>query len=258
MIKCKYDFFRHKGEKMAKIFTVASGKGGVGKSTFCANIALSLEKLNKKVLLIDGDVCLRSLDLLLSVDEMVVYDWLDVLENRCDKDKARLFFSDNIQLLPAPSEYPENMTCELFGSLLNQYRDEYDYIFIDSPAGTGALPLCFAQCADTCLAVATPDEISARAACVLGNQLTAKGIKEENLRLIINRFDEKCVKKGKMLNADDMIDRTYIRLLGIIPEEPDLMCSSVTGKQLFDYSDAKTAFDNIAGRITGKEIPLIL
>ena len=61
-----------------------------------------------------------------------------------------------------------------------------------------------------------------------------------------------------MLNADDMIDRTYIRLLGIIPEEPDLMCSSVTGKQLFDYSDAKTAFDNIAGRITGKEIPLIL
>ena len=102
---------------MAKIFTVASGKGGVGKSTFCANMALSLEKLNKKVLLIDGDVCLRSLDLLLSVDEMVVYDWLDVLENRCDKDKARLFFSDNIQLLPAPSEYPENMTCELFGSL---------------------------------------------------------------------------------------------------------------------------------------------
>ena len=81
---------------MSKVFTVVSGKGGVGKSTFCANVAISLAGQNKKVLLIDGDAGLRSLDLLLSVDSMVVYDWLDIIENRCDHNKARLFFNDNL------------------------------------------------------------------------------------------------------------------------------------------------------------------
>ena len=82
---------------MSKVFTVVSGKGGVGKSTFCVNVAISLAEQNKKVLLIDGDAGLRSLDLLLSVDSMVVYDWLDIIENRCDHNKARLFFNDNLR-----------------------------------------------------------------------------------------------------------------------------------------------------------------
>ena len=243
---------------MAKIYMVASGKGGVGKSTFCANVAIALSDMGKKVLLIDGDATLRSLDLLLGVDEMVLYDWLDVVNGRCDYDKARLFYNENVQLLPAPIEYPDNLTYEIFLKLIKTYLEDYDYIFIDSPAGLGELTEIYAKCADECIVVATADEISARSACAMGNRLIKLGVKEEKIRLIINRFDEKAVKKGKLLNIDDVIDRTYIRLLGIVPEEKKLMYASVTEKSLPQHCEAKNAFANIAGRILGKEIELYL
>lgn len=243
---------------MSKVFTVVSGKGGVGKSTFCANVAISLAEHNKKVLLIDGDAGLRSLDLLLSVDSMVVYDWLDIIESRCDHTKARLFFNDNLQLLPAPITYPDSLTKELFMDMIGKFREEYDYIIIDSPAGTGELPLLYASCSDMCIVVATPDEVSARSACAVGNALIKQGIKDDSLRLIINRFDEKAVRRGKLLNIDDMIDRTYIRLLGFVPEDRNLMYSSVTENTLSDRSGTKGAFSDIAKRILGKEIQILL
>ena len=243
---------------MSKVFTVVSGKGGVGKSTFCVNVAISLAEQNKKVLLIDGDAGLRSLDLLLSVDSMVVYDWLDIIENRCDHNKARLFFNDNLQLLPAPITNPDSLTKEILMDMIDKFREEYDYIIIDSPAGTGELPLLYSDCSDMCLVVATPDEVSARSACAVGNALIKQGVKEDNLRLIINRFDEKAVKRGKLLNIDDMIDRTQIRLLGIVPEDRNLMYFSVTENLLSDHSDTKNAFSNIAKRILGKEVAILL
>lgn len=242
---------------MAKIYTVASGKGGVGKSTFCANIAIALSDMGKKVLLIDGDATLRCLDLLLGVDEMVLYDWLDVLENRCDPEKARLFYNDYVQLLPAPLEYPD-VDAEKFKCLIDKYSLAYDYIFIDSPAGIGELPQVYAQCCDECIIVATADEVSARSACAMGNKMIKWGIKEENIRLIINRFDKKAVKRGKLLNIDEIIDKTYIRLLGIVPEEKMLMYASVIEKAVSVNSDANIAFSNIAKRISGKEIELYL
>lgn len=243
---------------MSKILTVASGKGGVGKSTFSVNTAISLSEAGKKVLLIDGDATLRSLDLLLGVDEMVLYDWLDVVEKRCDYDKARLFYNENLQLLPAPLEYPLGLTKEAFSELLTLYKNSYEVIIIDSPAGVGELPKIYAENSDMCIIVATADEISARSACIMGNSLVNLGINEENLRLIINRFDKKAVRKGKLLNIDDIIDKTYIRLLGVVPEEKNLMYASVTEKRLSAMSDAKMAFNSIANRILGKETELYL
>lgn len=243
---------------MAKIFTVASGKGGVGKSTFCANIALSLCEKGKTVLLIDGDAGLRSLDLLLGVDEMVLYDWMDILRDRCEPAKALLFYNERLQLLPAPIEYPVDLNIEDFKEIIEIYKTQYDFIFIDAPAGTGELTKLYAQCADSCIAVATPDSVSARSVCIAGEELIKLGIKEENLRLIINRFDKKAVKRGKLLNIDEVIDRTYLRLLGVVPEERDLMYASVSEGALSTYSEAKMAFNNIAERILGKEIPLYL
>lgn len=116
------------------VITVLSGKGGAGKSTFCANTALALSKLNKRVLLVDGDAGLRSLDLLLGVDEMVVYDWLDVIEGRRNTEKALLFCDDGLRLLPAPLEYPSDLTAEDFSWVTDTYKKDFDYIIIDAPA----------------------------------------------------------------------------------------------------------------------------
>ena len=243
---------------MARIFTVISGKGGVGKSTFCVNTALALCKKNKKVLLIDGDISLRSLDLLLGIDEMVLYDWSDVISERCDADKARLFYNENLQLLPAPLEHPDNLNIDVFKQLLSLYSENYDYIFIDSPAGVGDLPLTYALASDFCIIVATPDNVSARSAYVAGVQLSQAGIEDKNMRLVINRFDSKATKKDKLLNLDEMINITYLRLIGVVPEDKKITYTSVVKTDLPARSKSKDAFDNIAGRLLGKEIPLNL
>lgn len=243
---------------MAKIFTVISGKGGVGKSTFCVNTALTLGEKGYKILLIDGDISLRSLDLLLNLEENLVYDWSDIMCNRCNKNSAVLCYDDNIHLLPAPLEMPDGLNEISFKELVNLFASDYDFIFIDSPAGVGELQQIYAKASNQCIVVATPDNISARSAYVTGNLLVKSGIKEENIRLIINRFNEKAIKKGNFLNIDEIIDITYIRLLGVIPEEPKLMYSSVSKKGLSPRCDAKSAFKNVAGRILDKEIPLNL
>lgn len=243
---------------MSYIYTVASGKGGVGKSTFCVNSAISLASMGKKVLLIDGDAGIRSIDIILGVDDILVYDWMDVIENYCTPEKAKLNFNDNVDLLPAPMARPETLTASAFGKLLDAYRDDYDYVFIDAPAGLGTLVKIYAKKSDGGIIVATPDEVSARSALLAGNELVSLGIKEESLRLVINRFDEKAVKRGKLLNIDDMIDKTYIRLLGVVPEERELTYSPAASLSLSEYSGAKIAFDNIAERIIGKETELYL
>lgn len=243
---------------MAYIYTVASGKGGVGKSTFCVNVTTALAALGKKVLLIDGDAGIRSLDILLGVGEILVYDWMDVIELYCSSGKAKLNFMDNADFLPAPMTYPETLTTLGFGKMLDAYREDYDYIFIDAPAGFNQLVKIYAKLSNGGIIVATPDEISARSALIAGNELISLGIDEEDLRLVINRFDEKAVRRGKLLNIDEMIDKTYLRLLGVIPEEPELMYSSVTLRSLSEYSGAQTAFSNIAQRIIGKETELSL
>ncbi len=243
---------------MAMVYTVLSGKGGVGKSTFCANVALALSSEGKKVLLVDGDITLRSLDLLLGVDSMVVYDWSDVLEGRCDSEKARLFYDDNLQLLPAPLTLGEDLTIDSFNELLSQYKDKYDYIFIDCPAGVGELPLIYAKCADFCVLIATPDNISARSACIAGTKLSEAGIKDENMYLVINRMDGRAVKSGRLLNIDEVMDITYLKLLGIVHEDKRITHVSVFEKEISQRSKVKISFSNIAGRIMGKEIPLNL
>ena len=243
---------------MAQIYTVLSGKGGVGKSTFCANTALALANEGKKVLLIDGDITLRSLDLLLGVDSMVLYDWSDVMEDRCDVDKSRLFYDDNLQLLPAPLKTPENLSIESFKEMISNYSEKYDYIIIDSPAGVGELPLIYAQCANFCILVATPDNVSARSASIAGTKLSEAGIKDENMYLVINRFDPRAVKNSKLLNIDEVMDITYLKLLGVVPDDKRIMHTSVSDKEIPPRSKVKISFNNIAGRIMGKEIPLNL
>lgn len=189
---------------------------------------------------------------------MVVYDWMDIIEERCTAEKAMLFCEGSVRLLPAPLEVPKCLTPEAFKKLIDIYKDSFDYILIDCPAGVGALPKIYSECSDSCIIIATPDEVSARSAYTAASELIAAGKRDGEIRLVINRFDSSAVKKGRLLNLDDMIDRTYLRLLGAVPEEDGLRYASVTEKPLSSFSGAKTAFQNIAGRIIGKEIEIYL
>lgn len=239
---------------MAMVITVLSGKGGVGKSTFCANIGKIISK-NKKVLLIDGDVGLRSLDMLLDVDSMVVFDWSDVIYNRCDREKARLFPTESLHLLASPLSLPNSFSKEDFENLICPYLDSYDYILIDSPAGIGEYTEIYASCSDEIIVVATPDDISLRAAFITGEKLSKMGIEDSKIRLILNRVDTRLMKKGMQRNLDDAVDKTFIRLLGVIPEDKSLKTYTVSKKKGM-LESTEEAFSNIAGRICGKDIKL--
>lgn len=239
---------------MAKVITVLSGKGGVGKSTFCANIGKELSK-TKRVLLIDGDIGLRSLDMLLGVDSMVVFDWSDVICNRCDKEKARLFPTENLHLLSAPISLPKSFTKENFENFLCFYKDSYDFILIDCPAGLSEITEIYCSVSDENIIVATPDDVSLRAAYIAGERLSKIGVEDKRMRLVLNRLQPKLLKKGRQRNLDDAIDKTYLRLLGVIPEDKALTTYTVK-KDLALSESTEEAFSNIAGRILGKDIKL--
>lgn len=239
---------------MAKVITVLSGKGGVGKSTFCANIGKALSQ-NKKVLLIDGDVSFRSLDMLLGLDSMVVFDWSDVIFDRCAKEKARLFASERLHLLASPFSLPSSFGKEDFERLLCCYKDLYDFIFIDSPAGLSELTEIYTKSADENIIIATPDDISLRASYITGEKLINSGIDENKMRLVVNKADFKQMKNGKQRNLDNAVDKTYLRLLGVIPEDKALSFAVNTDDYLLSRG-TNEAFSRIAERILGKDVKL--
>lgn len=239
---------------MAKVITVLSGKGGVGKSTFCANIGRALSE-NKKVLLIDGDVSLRSLDMLLGLDSMVVFDWSDVIFGRCAREKACLFASKKLHLLAAPLTLSKTLHKEDFDRLIGCYKDLYDYIFIDSPAGINEFTEIYAHSADEIIIVATPDNVSLRAAYITGDKLFNSGISENKMRLVLNKVNFKLMRRGIQKNLDDAVDKTYLRLLGVVPEDKSIEFSSNGGEALLSQR-TNDAFYGISERILGKDVKL--
>ena len=241
---------------MKNVFLVASGKGGVGKSSVTAFVGRSLVKLNKKVLLIDLDVSLRSLDLLLGVSEKCVYDWGDALEERTQTAQAIVAGENgNPDLLCAPVSFSQAISEKGLEPIVSEVRDGYDFIFLDAPAGVGEMLALGSKVADRALVVATPDEVCVRSAGVAADKMREFGFEGET-RLIINRFRKKESRKGRLLNADSVIDKTYVRLIGIVPEDNAVAFCSVTQKPLPPRNPAALAFSRIARRLTGENVEL--
>lgn len=239
---------------MAKVITVISGKGGVGKSTFAVGVGRVLSK-NKKVLLIDGDIAFRSLDILLGLDSMVVFDWSDVIFDRCTPDKARLFASEDLHLLASPLSLNEKVSKPDFEKIISFYDEKYDYIIIDSPAGISAYTKIYSAVADLNIIIATPDDISLRSAYITGDSLSKDGIDDSKMRLVLNKADARQIKKGKQRTPDEAIDKTYLRILGVIPYDKNI----IFPENISDFSfseDTVDAFSNIAARISGKDVKL--
>ena len=238
---------------MAQIILVASGKGGAGKSSFVTGIAGALTTLGKKVLAVDCDIGLRSLDIMFGLTEQVVFDWGDLLLDRCTKEQAVI--SGKIDFLAAPRSFYDEFTPDAVGKLFKSFSDDYDYIFLDAPAGIDRGFRLSAAGADSAIVVSTPDSVCVRSCSRAFDELRRLGI--EDVRLVINMFEVKPVCKKKLLNIDQCIDETGVQLIGIVPRDFNISFSTVTGKAPDRFSPSGLAFSRIAKRITGKRIPLV-
>ncbi len=239
---------------MANRIVIASGKGGVGKSTLTAGLGRMAAAAGKRTLLIDCDAGLGSLDIMLGCDKACAFNWMDLYEERCTKQEALLPIADNLWLLPVPrslqTDYPEDAVADF----IEKHEDDFDLILIDAPAGIGNGLKRAARGAKRAIVVATPDAVSVRGAWSVARVLTQDGIDE--VRLVVNRFDYKAARKKKQYNIDFAIDQTAVQLIGVIPEEEKIMFSSVTGKALKKNSPAVKAFSRILRRIDGEHVPL--
>ncbi|MBQ2774894.1 MAG: P-loop NTPase [Clostridia bacterium] len=238
---------------MAEKIIIASGKGGVGKSSLTAGLSRALCAMGNDVLMVDMDIGLRSLDLIFGVERNTVFDWGNVIDSECDVDRA-IMQTDGPDLITAPMNFSDSFTPEAMKAFVDEIEEDYDYIFFDAPAGlsTGFELSC--AVADRGIVVSTPDEV-----CVRSVNLTASCIRRfgiDDVRLVINRFAEKAVRRGKLLNIDDVIDATCVRLMGIVPEDPTVAHCAVRGTALPASSQANKAFLRVAYRICGIEVPL--
>ncbi len=238
---------------MAEIIVIASGKGGSGKSTFASGISNALADLGKKVLAADCDIGLRSLDLMFGVTENVVFDWGDLLLERCTREQAVI--SGKIDFLAAPRSFDEGFTPESVSALFRSFSDDYDYIILDAPAGIDRGMQLAASAADRAVVVSTADKVCVRSCSRAFDELRKLGV--DDTRLVINMFEVKPACKHKLLNIDQCIDETGVQLIGVIPRDINIGYSSVTGKAPDADAPSSLAFNRIAMRITGRRVPLI-
>lgn len=241
---------------MAEKILIASGKGGVGKSTVTSFLGKTIADSGKKVLLIDSDTGLGALDIMLSVADKKMNTWIDVSDENCNTENALIKISDNLYLLPSPTTYPEMIDEDIFVKITKECENNFDIIFIDASAGIDENLKRAAKCCDRAIFVATADEISVRCAAAAASETEKFGIDRNDMRLIINRFVKKAAIRSRLLDVDGVIDKSGVRLLGIIPEDKKIPYSSVTSVLPAKKSSFCKAIKRITDRIDGKNVPL--
>ena len=244
---------------MGQIYLVASGKGGVGKTTVTANIAACLAKSGNRVLCFDGDIYLKNLDILMNKQDESVFDIQDMYLSRCDFDKAVLEHEEikGLFFVPAPSLVEEDAG-EIYSYMMKlavEISENYDFIFIDCPAGLSAVKTLMTPDA-VLLVVATPDLPSVRGAEKIAEIAYAQGARA---RLIVNKVRPDMIKKKLAPNIDEIIDDTTVRLIGLIPDDKTVLSAAAKGSVLCleKKSDAEKAVENISARLCGATVPLM-
>ena len=243
-----------------KVIMVTSCKGGVGKSTVSANLGIRLALDGWRTLIIDCDFGVRSLDLIMGLEDEVVFDITDVILHGIAPQKALIndSRSENLFFCSAPYSYDNNLVPETFKEAIKRIGSEMelDYIIIDTPGDTGCPFRLAAAAADTALVVSTYQPASIRAAERTGILLNESGVSSKFL--IINCFDADGIEYGVQPGLLEVIDKTCLRLVGIIPYDGELGEKQACGEDVFTLKDsnAAAAFINISKRLTGKSIPL--
>ncbi len=244
----------------AKIITVTSGKGGVGKTTATANLAVALAQIGQRVVCLDADIGLRNLDVVMGLENRIVYDLVDVIEGRCRLKQAMIRDKrfDDLHLIPAAQTRDKNaISPSDMMKLGDDLRDEADWVIIDSPAGIERGFRNAIAPADEILVITNPDVSAVRDADRIIGLIEAE--QKEPAKLIINRLNPEMVQRGDMLDAQDVLELLAIKLVGIVPEDENVIVSTNIGKPvaLDEKSRAGQAFRNIARRLMGDDIPLL-
>ncbi|MBD1370972.1 septum site-determining protein MinD [Hazenella sp. IB182357] len=244
----------------AVAITVTSGKGGVGKSTTVASLGLGLTQLGYKVCLVDTDIGLRKLDLMLGLENRIVYDLVDVIEGVSNLRQSLVRHKEypGLALLPAAqTRYKEEVSPNQIIHLIEDLKKEFDYIIIDSPAGIEGGFRNAIVAADRAILVVNPEIPSVRDSDRVIGLLESANL--AHIDLIVNRIEPGMVKDGDMLSVERVQNHLAINLLGVIPEDKRIIRSSNTGSPVIldEKSLAGKAYANIAKRIIGEEVPFL-
>ena len=243
----------------SRVLVVTSGKGGVGKTTTTANLGTALAMMDKKVVLVDTDIGLRNLDVVMGLENRIVFDIVDVVNGNCKLKQALIKDKrfEGLCLLPAAQTKEKTaVTPHQMKNLTNELREDFEYILIDCPAGIEQGFKNAIAGADAAVVVATPEVSSVRDADRIVGLLEAAGLTDT--RLIVNRIRPKMVKRGDMMDIEDIIDILSIDLLGVVPEDECIVISTNRGEPavLGNNSQAGEAYRRIARRIMGEKVPV--
>lgn len=244
---------------MGEVIVITSGKGGVGKTTTTANLGAGLAKMGKKVVLIDTDIGLRNLDVVLGLENRIVYNLVDVVEGNCrirqalikDKRYEGLYLLPSAQTRDKTSVNPDQMR-----KLADELRDEFDYVIMDCPAGIEQGFQNAIAGANSALVVTTPEMSAVRDADRIIGLLEANEM--AHTHLIVNRLRMDMVKRGDMMSADDVVEILAVDLIGVVPDDEEIVVATNKGEPLVgNGSLAGQAYENICRRIEGEEVELL-
>lgn len=243
---------------MGEVIVITSGKGGVGKTTTTANIGIGLSRLNKKVIVIDTDLGLRNLDVVMGLENRIVYNLVDVIEGSCrlkqalikDKRFPELYLLPSAQTKDKTSVSPEQMK-----KLIEDLKSEFDYILLDCPAGIEQGFQNAIAGAGRAIIVTTPEVSAIRDADRIIGLLEAKGIK--NNSLLINRLRVDMVRKGDMMSVEDVTEILAIDLLGVIPDDEKVVIATNQGEPVVgEDSPSGQAYEKVCLRLLGEALPI--
>ena len=246
---------------MSRVITITSGKGGVGKTTTSANLGTALAMQGARVAVVDADIGLRNLDVVMGLENRIVYDLVDVVEGRCRLRQALIkdkHFPDLCLLPAAQTRDKDAVTADDMIALCNQLRAEFDYVLIDCPAGIeGGFRNAIAG-ADEVLIVTTPEVSAVRDADrIIG---LVEAFEKGHPRLILNRLKLRMVNRGEMMSVEDVLQILAIDLIGVVPDDEAIVSATNRGEVavLDRASSAGRAFADIARRIKGEQVPFMV
>lgn len=244
---------------MGEVIVITSGKGGVGKTTTTANLGAGLAMLNKKVVVLDTDLGLRNLDVVMGLENRIVYNLVDVIEGNCRIKQALIKDKryENLFLLPsAQTKDKTAVSPQQVRKLTEELAEEFDYVLIDCPAGIEQGFQNAIAGANRAIVVTTPEVSAIRDADRILGLLEKNNIK--NIDLIINRIRIEMVKRGDMMSVEDVTEILGATLLGAIPDDEQIVVSTNQGEPVIGTKTlAGKAYENICKRIVGEDVPFL-